>query len=396
MSGQPWGSNTGSTRPGGPSNVPRPSSQWGQFPPAGRFAPSSPDPSFGQSAYGGSPFRQSPYGPSPHGPSPHGTAGPPAGGNLPTGPGPWPGGSTRKTSRLGRILLVVTGLAVAALVGLVLVGLTRPGEVAYVNEGYTPPPADSNPPPLPQPGSEQEAIDLTSANPVYDQVLPAPVRCDGVEPVDVESISDDDLEVHLNNLMGCLVAAWHAPLEAAGFQLPRPPVTVHTDDTLVTTACGETQPGNASYCSADQAIYYSSDLPDHAPFLLDARYGVESVLAHEFGHALQGRTGILLGRNALAGAAETEDEAYELVRRNEAQADCLAGLFVRSAARSLAVDAAEYENLATIYEKIGGPQADPGSTHPYGPSRTYWFRTGIATDAIGSCNTYTAPSEHVR
>ncbi|MGO1973699.1 MAG: neutral zinc metallopeptidase [Propionibacteriaceae bacterium] len=392
MSGQSWGSSAGH-QPGRPPQSGRPPQQGSGPPPAqpwsqpGGFGQSS----FGQGQFGQSSFGQPQSGPGqfPRGPVPQDQFGP-------GGPAGWQGQPPRKTSRLGRILIIMGGLAVVALIGLVVVSLTRSGEVAYVNEGYTPPPAETSPPPLPEAGSEQDAINYVEANPLYDQVMPAPVRCDGVAPVDLETISNADLETHLDNLMGCLVAAWHTPVEAAGFQMPRPPVTVYTDDNLVTSACGDTKPANASYCTADQAIYYSADLHKSAPALLEANYGAEAVLAHEFGHAVQARIGILHSKYVLMQTAASELEAYEINRRSEAQADCLAGLFLLSASTSLGVDETEYANLTALFEFIGGAEADPESTHPYGASRSYWLQLGVSTDAIGECNTFTAPSEYVR
>lgn len=389
MSGQSWGSGAGGQQ-GPPQQGFGPAGRqpWGQ--PGGFGQNQFPQGQFGQGHFGQGQFGQGQFG---QNQTPPRRTAPDQFGQG--GPG-WQGQPPRKASPLGRILIIMGGLAVAALVGLVVVGLTQSGEVAYVNEDYTPPPADTSPPPLPEPSSEQEAVSYVEANPLYDQLMPAPVRCDGVAPVDLESISNADLETHLDNLMGCLVAAWHTPMEAAGFQMPRPPVTVYTDDNLVTSACGDTKPANASYCTADQAIYYSADLHKSAPALLDAQYGAEGVLAHEFGHAVQGRAGILYSKHVLMQAAESELAAYEVNRRSEAQADCLAGLFLLSASTSLGIDDAEYANLAALFEFIGGSEANPESTHPYGPSRTYWLQLGVSTDAIGECNTFTAPSEYVR
>ena len=82
-----------------------------------------------------------------------------------------------------------------------------------------------------------------------------------------------------------------------GLPAPRPPVTVYTEP--ITTGCGSLDDVNAVYCAADQHIYYAKPLykifpadQQKAPFV------VEAVLAHEFGHTIQARSGILIASMA--------------------------------------------------------------------------------------------------
>src|SRR5690606_28053587 len=150
------------------------------------------------------------------------------------GPGaqqPWPQPSggfqpPRRPNPLRRVLAVMIGIAAVAMLGLILVNVVnRSSDVAYQNDDYQVPPPDRNPPPLPRPETAEEAKQFVDANPIYDQTMPIPVRCE-LDPIDQNS-SNDELEAHLNELMACLVRAWQPPVTAAGFEIVRPQVTIY-------------------------------------------------------------------------------------------------------------------------------------------------------------------------
>ncbi len=148
-------------------------------------------------------------------------------------------------------------LAIIASIGLVATLIANPAsQAAYQNDSYPVPQPDTNPPEIPQPKSYEEAKEMIEANPFYDEQAPIPVRCDE-GPIDVTTASDPELEEHLNNLMECLVRVWQPPVTAAGWEIVRPSVTVYGEK--VKTKCGETGV-NASYCGADQQVYFSNQL----------------------------------------------------------------------------------------------------------------------------------------
>ena len=67
----------------------------------------------------------------------------------------------------------------------------------------------------------------------------------------------------------------------------------------ISTKCGKSGV-NAFYCSADQQIYFSNLLPQAVPIVAEDKWAADVVMAHEFGHAIQGRTGLLISAHALA------------------------------------------------------------------------------------------------
>ncbi len=298
------------------------------------------------------------------------------------------------------VQLVVLGtllIAIVALLGLIIASLSSTTtDVAYQNDDYTAPAPDTNPPPIPLPQTYEEAQQWIEANPFYEQTTPVPVRC-GSPPINVTTADDAQLKSHFEGLMECLMRVWDPPATRAGFQLVRPTVTIYSDK--MTTKCG-TSGVNAFYCAADQQVYYSNQLPRALGQVGANKWTADVVMAHEFGHALQGRTGILVSAHALG--QQSGDEATDLLfsRRLETQADCLSGMFVRAVSLSLGVQPQDEDGILAIYIAIGDDtlSGEPQivGNHGLARSRKYWGTLGLTTSDIGRCNTFVVPAGQVR
>jgi uncharacterized protein len=317
-------------------------------------------------------------------------------GYVPAGRPPAP-----RRSPLGRLLLAVVGLGLLALLALVLINATGGGQsqpVAYANDDYQVPAPDLNPPPIPIPETFDQAEQWLTNNAVYGATMPAPVRCE-VPAIDVARASDAVLDAHFEDLVECLVRAWQPPVTEAGFQIVRPSVTIYTEQ--ISTRCGSGRmPRNAFYCPADQQIYWSNTLGEIlAPFRQSPRAG-DQIMAHEFGHAIQGRTGIIASSQGIRQALSDEGTRLQLGRRTEVQADCFAGLFLRSVSASLELEQADVERIERDFFNSGDDvlSGDPNyvGDHGRGRSRQFWGSTGLGTDQVGRCNSFTAPSNQVR
>jgi uncharacterized protein len=354
---------TGSVPPGPPPSAPA------------YRVPTSGSPGYGYPGYAAPPFG----------------GGPPAYG--PTTPLPRP--PTRRPARL--LLIALVAVALAALAGLAIASLTtRPSQAAYANDDYQVPPPETSPPPLPQPTSYEQAEEWVTANTFYNQTAPVPVRCTS-QPIDVTTATDAQLETHFNGLMECMVRVWQPPITAADWIIVRPTVTVYGDE--ITTKCGSVGV-NAFYCSADQQLYYSNQLPQVIPSVATNKWTADIIMAHEYGHLLQGRTGISISSHALA--QRSGDKATELsyLRRLETQADCLSGMFIRSVSVSLGVQQNDLEGIEATFVAIGDDtlSGDPAivGNHGLARSRLFWGNRGLGTSAVGDCNTYLAPAGEVR
>ncbi len=369
--------------------------QWGASPPYGQppyRQPGYPPPAPGASPYGGNPNSWGSYGQPQFGRpafgGPH--LGPPQYG-PPRVPGP------RRRGPLRLLLVALIGISLLALAGLMLSGMTsEQSAVAYQNDDYQVPPPDRSPPPLPVPQTYDEATALIARNPVYDQMAPLPVRCNS-QPINVRTASDDQLKEHFEGLMECLVRFWQPPVTSAGFIIVRPSVTIYGKE--MTTKCGKSGV-NAFYCSADQQVYYSAQLPDAVPIVRGDKWAADVVMAHEFGHAFQARTGILISSLALGANANDKSVQLEFSRRLETQADCLSGMFIRGVSQSLGVQQSDLDGIQQTYVAVGDDtltgKPNIVGNHGRAKSRKYWGDTGLGTSQVGKCNTFVASAGLVR
>ena len=256
---------------------------------------------------------------------------------------------------------------------------------------YVPGPPDLNPAEAPFPETYGDMRWALFENPLYAQEL-APTECQLGE-VDLVNGSVEAIEKHMNEFVACLMMAWHGPVTNAGFELPRPSVTVYT--TEITTKCGEVPLYNAVYCSADQQIYYALNIIEiFPPELRQARFVAESVMAHEFGHGIQNRSMILGSEAVIVYEAETEDIALSASRRLEMQADCFAGAFLNSISQSTNLSTQDRQNIEAMFGSLGGtePYSDD---HGMGTNRAWWTRQGLSTKTLNVCETFSVPEERV-
>jgi predicted metalloprotease len=259
------------------------------------------------------------------------------------------------------------------------------------------PAPDRNPPALPAPKTYDQATTWMKSNAIYDESVIVPTAC-RLDKIDVSTASKAALEAHLNKLTACLWTVWNPPITSADFKLPRPTVTVY--GAAVTTACGESDSHNAFYCSADQQIYYAQDLYEILPRALRSQpFVAETVLAHEFGHAIQARTGILIAESAWQ-QKSSDSKAAEFSRRAETQADCMGGLFIHAVTDASGISGQDLSNLKALSSSIGDDSltGNPNivGDHGLSKSRVYWFSLGLAQASVGTCNTFVAPSDKVR
>lgn len=274
---------------------------------------------------------------------------------------------------------------------------TPTADLPYQNEDYQVPEADTNPPGIPAPETNAQVQQYLVDNPVYLTTVGRPVECEvgAVDP----AATDAQLQAQLNDYMACLMRVWGPTLEEAGFEAVRPTVTVYSSP--VQTPCGDVEMNNAAYCAGDQQVYVASDVLDIAPRLLQSQpFMIETVLAHEFGHAVQARTGILVSEFIMEDSADTDTERFQWSRRLEVQADCFAGLFIGSVSDSWQLTDLNLSAVGDLMYEIGDDQlsGDPNvvGNHGRGASRQFWVEEGIENTDVGVCNTFSADEDSVR
>jgi predicted metalloprotease len=151
------------------------------------------------------------------------------------------------------------------------------------------------------------------------------------------------------------------------------------------------------YCPADEKVYIDLSFYDE----LDRRFGAPGdfaqayVLAHEIGHHVQNLLG--LSDRVHRGQRANPSAANELSVRLELQADCLAGVWGHSTAQRGILERGDVEEGLGAAAAVGDDRIqkqargsiNPESfTHGSAAQRTQWFRRGLDSGQVQSCDTF--------
>ncbi|MGB5304932.1 MAG: neutral zinc metallopeptidase [Gammaproteobacteria bacterium] len=193
---------------------------------------------------------------------------------------------------------------------------------------------------------------------------------------------------------------WETIFREAGRTYQKPNLVLYTD--RVQSACGA---GSAAmgpfYCPGDNRVYLDLAFFDD----LKRRHGAPGdfaqayVIAHEIGHHVQNLLGINEQvRSAQRGLGKGESNALSV--KQELQADCFAGLWGNHADRSRqvlergdieeALDAATAIGDDRLQKQSTGHVVPESFTHGTSRQRVEWFKRGIDSGDIDSCNTFAA------
>lgn len=293
-------------------------------------------------------------------------------------------------------VIIICIVAVVAVLGVVAFATRGDNPVdtpRYQNDDYTIPPATGTHPSPPYPESNADVKNWLEDNALYQQQIPQPVRCQ-LDDFDHTSATSDEKKAQLEKTLECLVRAWGPTVDAAGFTITHPTVTMYSN--AIQGACGKATMRNAFYCSLDQNLYFATDVHNIFGAKSADKLAYEAVMAHEFGHSIQGRIGVISARKVLLQDETSKAVAYLAVRRTEAQADCLAGLFFNATQESLGLAPDDVTSIQDFYGSIGNKDPSRISTHPQPPTRHAWFQTGITNTAISVCNTFTVAEDKVK
>jgi predicted metalloprotease len=207
----------------------------------------------------------------------------------------------------------------------------------------------------------------------------------------------DSMRRFMNVLSDCLDVSWKGQFGKARMPFS-PPGRVFWDGPGRSPCGTYPSPGTAAfYCPANNTMYVGLDhivetsggepLSNFAVF---AR-----VIAHEYGHHVQDRAGILLyGQQQMersSGIARSEAS-----RRVELQAQCLAGAFLGAERDTLPMTREQYDALIVDVEGRGD-EHQPADERDHGSSRSYagWVVRGYKDGDLAACDTWTVPPAEV-
>lgn len=230
-------------------------------------------------------------------------------------------------------------------------------------------------------------------NKLYGSGALTQVRC-ALPPI---TQSAGSMRRFMDVLSDCLDASWSRQFGKIDLAFD-PPKRVFWEQPG-TSPCGTyPSPGaSAFYCPSNNTMYVglrhiveTSAGEPLSHFAVFAR-----VIAHEYGHHIQDRAGIL-------GYGHLEMEKADVAARNEAsrrielQAQCFAGVFLGAERATLPVTREQY--VAMILDVRGrGDERLPPDERDHGSGRNYagWVVRGFRGLRLSSCNTWTAPGSSV-
>ena len=160
---------------------------------------------------------------------------------------------------------------------------------------------------------------------------------------------------------------------ATARQPHRPPNDVIGYDSEIPTSCGPALANNAFYCPLDDRIYYHNAFMT-SQLVNNGDFAVVFVLAHEWGHLIQQRLGIL-------GDPRVFSVQVEL------QADCFAGVYSRDAEARRLLEQGDLDEAVVSLIQAGDPPGTPltaPAAHGSSQQRVESFRLGY-TNGVEAC-----------
>jgi predicted metalloprotease len=201
-------------------------------------------------------------------------------------------------------------------------------------------------------------------------------------------------------VLGDTEETWTEIFKAGGAQYQPPVLKLFSGE--VVTACGRANSGAGPfYCPGDQKVYIDLSFWNEleTQFKAAGDFAQAYVIAHEVGHHIQTITGTSKQvREAQARASKAQQNQLQVMM--ELQADCYAGIWAHHAERSRqileqgdleeALAAVSAVGDDTIQKRMQGYVQPESFTHGTAQQRTQWFKHGLETGSMQSCDTFKA------
>lgn len=190
---------------------------------------------------------------------------------------------------------------------------------------------------------------------------------------------------------------WHKVFQNMGQRYQPPKLVLYSD--MVQSACGTSSSASGPfYCPGDYQVYIDlSFLQDLRRMGAPGDFAFAYVIAHEVGHHVQNLVGVA-SKVRQQQARSSRAQANALSVRMELQADCLAGVWINHTENrnSILEEGDIEEGLAAaaavgddrILKQAGRPVRREAFTHGSSAERVKWFKQGMRSGDIQSCNTF--------
>jgi predicted metalloprotease len=217
-----------------------------------------------------------------------------------------------------------------------------------------------------------------------------------------EDLKNDPLADMVYVVVADTEDVWAEIFAQQGQRYTPPKLVIFTG--VTNSACGLGQAAMGPfYCPADKKAYIDLGFYDtmRTRFKAPGDFAQAYVIAHEIGHHVQNLLGIS-GKAHSMKRQLSKAEANALSVRLELQADCLAGVWANRADRARNIlesgDVEEALNAAsaigddTLQRQSQGTVVPESFTHGTAAQRQRWFRIGLQTGDVDSCDTFDAKS----
>lgn len=204
------------------------------------------------------------------------------------------------------------------------------------------------------------------------------------------------IQAYSKIMLDCLGKPWPSIIQRSGGTYVRPSLIVH-GFSATNTPCGRVVSTGAFYCSyANGRIYinYKQIAGFYARNTVFARAYATNTLAHEYGHHVQARTGILGASWYRQQHMSTSAAKLQESRRRELQASCLGSAYI-GANRAYYPMAG---SLLTQWKYLVSHSGDqPGYPRDHGTwtNHQFWSYAGFNGRHAASCQTFAAAASRV-
>ncbi len=207
----------------------------------------------------------------------------------------------------------------------------------------------------------------------------------------------DAMKTFVSKVLGTTETTWERIFSQQGRRYEAPRLVLFSG--FVQSACGAAQSAMGPfYCPLDSKVYIDLSFYRDMQRKLGAPgdFAQAYVIAHEVGHHVQNQLGIA-GKVTKARMRLPKAEANELSVRMELQADCLSGIWARDNQDILERgDIEEGLNAASaigddrMQRRQTGYVVPESFTHGTSAQRVRWFKRGLETGDMRSCDTFGA------
>ncbi|MGD8265521.1 MAG: neutral zinc metallopeptidase [Chromatiales bacterium] len=210
--------------------------------------------------------------------------------------------------------------------------------------------------------------------------------------------ADNEMKDFVSVVLADTEDTWHALFSELGRSYKEPKLVLFRG--AVQSACGFAQAAMGPfYCPGDQKVYldlsFFEDL--HRQHGAPGDFAQAYVIAHEVGHHVQNLLGTS-GKVQQAQRSVDKSSANQLSVMLELQADCYAGIWAHRAesARQI-LEEGDIEEALRAANAIGDDRLQKQSrgyitpdsfTHGTSEQRMRWFKRGLTTGTLQSCNTF--------